>query len=324
MRAPTSASRAAPRPVSSHAPVAFVTCRDVPALTLGDRRALEALASLGVEGRILAWDDPDAAWGAHGLVIVRSCWNYHLRPAAFLRWIDDLESARVPLLNPPAVLRWNLHKGYLAELQGQGVDIVPTELVPGGSRARLSDILRRRGWGDAVVKPAVGASSYRTSLTRASTAEQDQGRFEALLEGDTLVQEFLPEIPRGEWSLVFIGGEYSHAVVKTAAEGEFRVQKEYGGRVDLAEPPAAVRAAAERALAHAARLQPQVSQSLYARADGVEKDARFLLGELELIEPELFLEKEPRSPERFAKAVLAALGAPTPAPPRNAGTRRKG
>ena len=41
-------------------------------------------------------------------------------------------------------------------------------------------------------------------------------------------------MPRGELSLIYLDGGFSHAVVKRAAQGEWRVQDELGGTVEAA------------------------------------------------------------------------------------------
>jgi len=45
-----------------------------------------------------------------------------------------------------------------------------------------------------------------------SMSEKDR---DELISGPTMIQEFLPEVQvRGEWSLMFFGGEFSHAIRK--------------------------------------------------------------------------------------------------------------
>ena len=83
-----------------------------------------------------------------------------------------------------------------------------------------------------------------------------------------------------------------------ARTGEFRVQAEYGGRVALDHPPASVIAAASVALG-CCPVPP-----LYARVDGIETDRGFVLMELEVIEPELFLSVSPAAAGRLARALV--------------------
>jgi hypothetical protein len=109
----------------------------------------------------------------------------------------------------------------------------------------------------------------------------------------------------GEWSLMFFGGKFSHAVLKTPLPGDFRVQSDFGGKSRSAEPPAFVLECAVRAV-------QAVTPTLYARVDGVVNQAQFRIMELELIEPALFLSSHPAAPERFADAIANALRSHAP------------
>ena len=283
--------------------IAFATSPELPELDADDRLALEPLGRRGVEVVPAVWSDPAVDWGAFELVVVRSCWDYHLEPEAFRAWIERLADAGLPVQNPPPVLRWNLDKHYLRELEEAGVPIAPTVWLPRGAAADLRAILAERGWSEAVVKPAVSLSAHGTWRTRRGSAAADQGRLErALAGGAMLVQRFLGEIvSEGEWSLTFLRGRFRHGVLKRPAAGDFRVQHEHGGERLAREPePALVRQA--RAV-----LERVEAACLYARVDGVRIEGRLVLMELELIDPQLYLAQDPGAPERFAAAIDAEL-----------------
>ena len=283
--------------------VAFATSSKVPDLTSDDRLLVDALSARGVAGEPAVWNDPAAEWRRFGAVIIRSTWDYHLFPDAFAAWLDVLESASVPVWNPPSLVRWNAEKTYLRDLSARGVAVVPTLWVERGSLVSLGSVLAERGWNDAVVKPAISASAHRTWRTSVSRADADEPVFHAMVaEGRVLVQPYLSAVGEvGEWSLLFYGGEYSHAVLKRPASGDFRVQKEFGGTATLAEPVSEVIEAARMALVQSERGS---ARSLYARVDGCEIDGRFVLMEIELIEPDLFLRSHPRAPDRLAAAFV--------------------
>jgi glutathione synthase/RimK-type ligase-like ATP-grasp enzyme len=154
-----------------------------------------------------------------------------------------------------------------------------------------------------VVKPLVSASAWRTFVTETGTAVVDERAWRELLGGsDGMVQEFIPEVQTaGEWSLIFFGGAFSHAVLKRPRAGDFRVQAELGGTAVLAEPPGALLDGARKVLALVEE------PLLFARVDGVERNGGFLLMELELIEPQLFLGADVGAPARFADAIVAVL-----------------
>jgi glutathione synthase/RimK-type ligase-like ATP-grasp enzyme len=211
---------------------------------------------------------------------------------------------KVPVWNSSSVLRWNADKQYLLDLAARGVATVPTRIVPASASANdVEAVATQHGWTRVVVKPAVSASGYETHAFRVpfdDAACVDVER--AARHGSLLVQPFIDEVPReGEFSFTFIDGVLSHATRKRAMPGEFRVQTEHGGSVEAAT-------ADDRTVreAHAAiDALPQVP--LYARVDGVVREGAFLLMELELIEPNLFLSFAAGAMDRFARAIAGRV-----------------
>ena len=279
--------------------IALATCAALPRLALDDQLLASALRERGGEASPQVWNDPAIDWARFDRVVIRSVWDYHLRFSEFLGWLDLLHAAGVAVTNPVATLRWNARKRYLGELAGAGAAVVPTELLAAGTAPRLGDLLDRRGWTRAVVKPEVSASAHRTLRLARSEADARQADLARMLEsGPVLVQPYLEAVEDGEWSLVFLGGSFSHAVRKRPAPGDFRVQEEHGGRSQPELPPATV-------LAHAAQvLRASPQPWTYARVDSVEQGGEPLLMELELIEPALYLALDAGAADRLALALL--------------------
>ena len=286
--------------------VAFVTSAELAALTDDDRLAVDALAGLGLDVVPAVWDDASLDWTAFAAVVVRSPWDYFYRASEFAPWIDRLAALRAPLWNPAPLLRWNMDKRYLRELERAGVRCVPTHWAEGTSGAgdSLGEVLRRNGWARAVVKPLVSGGAHETWKVGSPDAESE-ARFRRLAASGAMVQPFVDEIvTEGEWSLLFFAGEYSHAVRKRPRAGDFRVQEAHGGVIVPAEPPPALLAAAREVLARVG------GPWLYARVDLCRHAGDWALMELEMLEPSLFLGADAGAPARFARAV-AALAAPS-------------
>ena len=278
----------------------FVTCRTWPEISESDRLVQRALEARGatVEGR--AWNDPAAGWDGFDAIVLRSNWDYHFEPEAFLGWLDHLERAGARVFNPPALVRWNLTKAYLLELAQAGVPTVATVILEDETRAGLEAVMAARAWSRVVMKPVISASAHDTRLVTRATMEEAVGALASgAIRRPVLVQPFVEEIQtRGEWSLVFIETEMTHAVLKRPAEGEFRVQPRLGGTVETPEPSGGVRTVGRAALA-ALPVAP-----LYARIDGVETAAGFQIMEVEVNEPGLFFPHAPAAAQRFAEALL--------------------
>ena len=286
--------------------IALVTYNELPQLADDDRLLIPDLARHGLDAVPAVWNDPAIDWSGFTAAVIRSTWDYYHDLPEFLHWIGRLEERGVRLFNPPAVLRWNSDKRYLRELEASGAAIVPTRWVEPGDTTTLEEVLAERGWEEVVVKPAVSASAWETWKTSRDVAAGDAERFRRLVSrGTVMVQPFIAEVARdGEWSLLYLGGEFSHAVVKRAGAGDFRVQPRLGGTVEVRQPAADIRRQAAAVL-ESALADPALA--LYARVDGCVSGGRFLLMELELLEPSLFLGLQPGAPQRFAEALAARL-----------------
>ena len=297
-------------------PLALATSADYADLPPDDRLLIPALEPYRLRGLPTVWDDTSIRWQDFAAVVIRSCWDYHLRLDEFLDWVSRVERLGVRVINSPALLRWNAHKGYLNDLRHRGVATVPTAWIERGSATSLASVLDEGGWEEAVVKPAVSASATNTWRVRnpPPVSAGEESRFRALVDtSDVMVQPYIREIEQaGEWSLCFFRGEFSHAVVKRPVAGEFRVQEKHGGTSTLATPDAAVVTQAHSVV----RVLPH--RSCYARVDGCVVNGRFRLMELEALEPSLFLDLHPAAAERFAAAIAADIGVSTlqqPSPP---------
>jgi len=290
--------------------IALATSSKYAQLTEDDRLLLAPLAKLGIHAEPAVWDDAPTEWSRYAAVVLRSCWDYHLKADLFLRWILALEAEGVLVFNAAPLVCWNADKAYLRDLEPKGIHIVPTfwaDHHPHTSREetriRLKDKLRELGWHKAVVKPRISATAHRTMLVSAIDAEDAQSHFDDLRRGPgAMVQKFMEGIAsEGEWSLIFFAGVFSHAVLKRPRSGDFRVQNDFGGTSQVEDPPPNVLAAATLAV-------QAVDATIYARVDGVVEGGDFHLMELELIEPALFLADHPEAAGRFASAIASALG----------------
>lgn len=286
--------------------IALVTEQERPQLSQSDSLLVAPLQARGITATALPWDAPGVAWDRYDALVLRSCWLYHQQAARFAGWLAALADDGVPLWNPAPAVQWNMDKAYLRDLAVAGVPIIPTVWLEQGATVDLAALLAAQGWATGVIKPRVGASAFHIWHCPRAAAADHQPRFQAMLaERGVMVQPLVPEIAAGEWSLVFFGETFSHAVLKRPAAGEIFVQQRLGGSTVPATPPPALVEQAARAL-RAAR-QITGTPLLYARVDGLVVEGHFWLMELELIEPGLFLPDAPRAADRFADAIVAAL-----------------
>ena len=280
--------------------IAFATCPKLPNPADDDELLAEYLRAKGFEVVYAFWNDTQVKWEDFVLVLIRSTWDYHLHMEAWYAWLQSLEEKRVNIWNPVKTLQWNTHKFYLKELHEKGIPIVPTVFIPKGKSTNLQQILTSNGWNRGVVKPAVSLGADDTWQTSLATAAQQQTDLEALVSRkDVLVQAFMPEIQsQGEHSLMFFGGKFSHAVVKSNPTGDFRIQEEHGGVNQPIEIHSSVIQQAEKIL-------ESIDYScFYARVDVILRENQLILMELELIEPSLFFDLGEEAVEQFGELIL--------------------
>ncbi len=256
------------------------------------------LARVGMEVVPLPWTQVADVSG-FDLILPLVAWGYNLDYPRWLAMLQRAEVERWPLLNPPDLLRWNGDKAYLRELGAKGIPTVATVEVNTLDAGSLRSAAAKLGAIDLVIKPPISGGAhgtYRIGLEDRIPADVAGRRM--------MVQTFQPTIAMGEWSIILFGGKFSHAVLKTPATDEFRVQPHLGGTDKIAVPPHGAVALAQKALAAAP------ASALYARVDMIANAAGALkVMELELIEPALFLHDAPDKGVAFASAVRTAAAA---------------
>ena len=280
--------------------VVLVTYSELLDLFPDDRPLHRALVDAGLEVGIVAWDDAKFDWSRTRLAFLRSPWDYYRRPGEFLAWVERV-AAQTTLVNPLPIVRRNLHKRYLLDLAASGLPVVPTALLERGPAVDFQALVAGSDWSDTIVKPAISADSWETIRVAADDPAAGQAHLDRLLpERDLLVQPFLPSVETyGERCLVFLDGDYSHAVRKNALTR--------GGRwTDLPEGSPVEAAADELAVARRIITAAGLDGALYARVDLTrDEDGEPLLLELEATEPTLFLEGAPDGLARLVRAVAA-------------------
>jgi glutathione synthase/RimK-type ligase-like ATP-grasp enzyme len=303
-------------PRTDAARVALVTCRPGPDVS-ADRDLPGLVAELRAAGAgadAVYWDDPDIDWAAYDLAVIRSTWDYSWRAAEFTGWAERCAKA-TRLVNPVEVVRWNTDKRYLGELAAAGVPVVPTRYVAPGDPLDLPEN------DEYVVKPTSGAGARfaaRYTPGEHATAVRQLERMHA--EGFTaMVQPYVKGIDAGgERALLFFGGRFLHASRKGAVlvpGTPYDEKKVAHPGVEPWDPTTAELDVARRALAAV----PGTPELLYARVDVVDgADGGPCVMELELVEPNLFLDLHPGSvPVVVAEILKAARGRrPAAADPR--------
>jgi glutathione synthase/RimK-type ligase-like ATP-grasp enzyme len=270
--------------------VALATCRRLPEPDPDERITLDGFRKAGHDAFLLPWDGGE--FFDADVVLLRSTWNYPWKRRKFLQWVERAE-LRSLVLNPPAVVRWNLDKRYLVELSEQGIPTVPTVFHPRG--AKLSKCVWDKRWREVVIKPTISAGSWLTRRFRHHQHDEALAFLqEKLRSRDMMVQPCLESVEvEGEHAIVWIDGELMHAIRKNP---RFSDDAEHVS--PAMNPTDEQRELALRVMSRAP------GSPLYARIDLMRDDVGTLaVSELELIEPSLFFLQHPIALNRFVGAV---------------------
>ena len=288
--------------------IAYVTYRKQARYTAGttydeDASLLSYLLDKGLDIESVIWNDAGVNWTQYSTAVLKSPWDYHEVYGEFTTWLADMDQRGIPLLNPYDIITWNGDKHYLKDIADAGLSIVPSLFIEQNTLPLLQPFFAGLQSEKLVVKPCVSASAKHTMVVTAGNRQEIEQQLTDLLKDDSfIVQPFVNEIVNGEISLIFLGGLYSHSVLKLPKAGDFRVQHFHGGTVQAYEPSGKLLELATEYVRQFAK------DCLYARVDGVLINGEFQLMELELIEPYLFLGFHPLGYQRYYEALVRCMG----------------
>lgn len=259
---------------------------------------LPFLKNKGLDIESIIWDDPTIDWQQFDIALLKTPWDYHQKFEAFSAWLDKLESLNIRLLNDYDIVRWNMDKHYLKEIAVAGFDIIPSIFLDKGWNGDINALFEDLGASEIIIKPCISGGSKNTISVAKATAEKTRpGIIDLLTKGDYIVQPLMTEVQQGEWSHIFFDGKHSHSIIKKPKQGDFRVQQIYGGTIEPLHPT-------KEQIAHAkSYLEKFAPDTLYARVDGLMVNNKFMLMELELIEPFLYLSYDENAVENYNQAL---------------------
>ena len=262
-----------------------------------------AFEAQGLKVDITYWDNPSYEWQQTKSVLFRTVWDYFERFDEFWDWLEQVKT-KTRLINSYELIKWNIDKHYLRDLKNNGIQVVPTYFADRVNNISLQEIANLNDWKHIVIKPAISASAFNTYKITNDEIEQKEQLFHELLQThDMLVQPFFPTISElGEASLMVFGGKFTHAILKKAKAGDFRVQDDFGGTVHDYNPTQEEIKFAEKVF------QSCTSLPIYGRVDIVwDSNKHIYLSELEIIEPELWIRNRPERANKIAEAVNKIL-----------------
>ena len=259
----------------------------------------EAMAARGWDVHTVVWRDTGIDWNTYDAVYLCTAWDYPHHLDEFIAVLQNIEASSAMMVNELSLVQWTLRKTYLRDLESRGADIVPSLWCSDIDAEDIAAWFTAHGTDTIIIKPEVGANAHDSYVLRNPVSAETRAALSKTFQGRAFfVQPFIENIKcEGEYSLFYFSGAYSHAILKTPTDGDFRSQEEYGSQIASVQ-------ACEKLLGAGKKVISLIDpQPVYARADFVRgADDKFLLMELELIEPSLYLRMDQAAATRFAVA----------------------
>ena len=279
--------------------VAFLSTDNLENFFTYDKLLFEPMKKIGWMAEEISWKNEEVNWNDYNSVIVRSTWDYQNDSEKFLNVLEKINNSSAYLENNLDLMRWNMNKNYLYDLENKGIRIVETIWEKSFNPNTAFQYFDKLKSDEIIIKPNISANADNTfRLTREKLIEKLPDLEKIFADREFMVQPFMQNIvDEGEYSLFFFNGEFSHCVLKRPKEKDFRVQEEHGGKFKSVVPSEQQKTIGKNIIDKLAVLP------LYGRTDLVRTaDNDFALMELELIEPSLYFNMDSESPTRFANA----------------------
>ena len=263
-----------------------------------DNLIINPLREFGWDCDFVSWESRNIDWDQYKSVIIRSTWNYQEKFENFIKVLSEIDTSSAFLYNSIDIVKWNINKQYLNDLEEKKIEIVPSMFYMNFNSKEIYELFSSFNSKKLIIKPCISANADSTYIL-------DQNSFNDIIDTlkvffkkrEFIIQPFIENIKfEGEYSLIFFGNKLSHALLKTPRNGDFRVQEEHGGILKpIINPEIDLIKFGERVI------ENLPEPCLYSRVDIVKHNNKFLLMEVELIEPSLYFNMDSKSSSRFAK-----------------------
>ncbi|EPI9981402.1 ATP-grasp domain-containing protein [Campylobacter upsaliensis] len=250
------------------------------------------LENLHYQCELKAWQEIRVRHLAQNtLILPLAVWDYSLEYENFLHFLNELERAKISILNPSEILKMNADKSYLKILEEANLPIIDSIIFKQNEEFDLSLIPFEK----AVIKPLVGQSGYKVRFLEQKIPTKEE------FPHGALIQPFIESVEElGEFCFIFFGGKFNYAIHRQTQK-DWRANSNYGVKIAPLKNPSK----AHIDLALKALKALKSSNLLYARVDLLpQKNGNVLINEVELIEPSLYFDFRENALEIFIKNLL--------------------
>lgn len=280
--------------------IALASFENLPEWQNEDKSLIAELESLGAVVQTPAWNSR-IDWEKFDSTIIRTTWDYHTQSKEYLDWASNVPR----LFNSFPIVKWNINKSYLRELESKGIPIAPTVWIQNNIQTSVAEVIGELQTNTGFIKPLVGACASDTLRFSVNELDQAQSFLDARINQEMMIQPYLRSVEsEGELSGIFVAGEFTHGVQKIPVQGDYRVQDDFGAE----DRPYTFTKEEIHAMKDIFNHVPDGNNLLYARVDYLRADdGSLLLNELELIEPSMFFRHSDDGHKKFAKAIMQTI-----------------
>ena len=280
---------------------AMLTIEDLSDFECYDELLILPMNDLGWDVSFIPWDLSDVNWDEYDIVLIRSTWDYQSRIQEFLKVLESIDKSKSLLLNPLSIIHQNIEKTYLIELEAKGIDTIPSIFQKKFNTEKVMQSFSDFNCDKIIIKPVVGANADNIILGSKFEIKSQLHEIKSVYsELPYIIQPFLNSVLKeGEFSLMYFNNKYSHAISKIPKEGDFRVQEEHGGKIDIIKKvPKEIQNLADKVI----KILPK--NCFYSRIDILLMHGKPKVIEVELIEPSLYFNLDPESSKMFAHELI--------------------
>lgn len=280
---------------------AMLTIEDLSDFECYDELLIPPMNNLGWDVSFIPWDLSDVNWDEYDIVLIRSTWDYQSRIQEFLKVLESIDKSKSLLLNPLPIIHQNIEKTYLIELEAKGIDTIPSIFQKKFNTEKVMQSFSDFNCDKIIIKPVVGANADNIILGSKFEIKSQLHEIKSVYsELPYIIQPFLNSVLKeGEFSLMYFNNKYSHAISKIPKEGDFRVQEEHGGKIDIIKKvPKEIQNLADKVI----KILPK--NCFYSRIDILLMHGKPKVIEVELIEPSLYFNLDPESSKMFAHELI--------------------
>lgn len=233
-------------------------------------------------------DDAHIDWKRYNAIYIASVGPPILYPK-FINWCDKIADSRINIFNRPKTLKFYIHKVSYLELLSKSIPIIPTIPIYKKNiveiKQEITKISQKMGWDKLIVKPVFGTGGFDNHLidvSKENISSLNLNSFHSFY----FVQKFMPNINKeGEYSFLFYGNKFSHAVLKKPSQSDHRTHSFNGGSTSFISPSQPDIASAEKIMNTIIKITGEPAYKFRIDMIRCEKTNQLLLLELELGDP---------------------------------------